>query len=121
MWGAETAYHYFSGRPSASRYVYQYPLYVCGYATPERIAEFGRRVFEARPLIVDTSSTNARVPALDPLLRKGVLELAEECALSPDLVSLMERLWAEYHVVGRHAETGWIILAPLDGLRTPPG
>jgi hypothetical protein len=111
MWGAETAYHYFSGRPAASRFVYQYPLYTCGYATEEMVEAFRHEIEQLRPLIVDTSSSNLRVPPLDPDLRGDVPELEEECALSRPMVSLMESLWAGYYEVGRMPDTGWPILA----------
>jgi hypothetical protein len=33
VWGAETSIHFVSGRPSPTRFVYQYPLYTPGYHT----------------------------------------------------------------------------------------
>jgi hypothetical protein len=112
MWGAETAYNYLSGRPSPSRYVYQYPLYACGYATPEMAATLRADIERARPLIIDTSPTNRRVPPLDPARRSEVPELGEECALAPDMVALMDEIWETYRAVGRLSGTGWIVYQP---------
>lgn len=109
MWGAEASYNYFSARPSPSRFVYQYPLYTCGYATPEMVESLAADIKEDRPLIVDTSPTNRRVPPLDPSARAGIPELEEECALSPEMASLMDGIWATYREVGRLPSTGWIV------------
>ena len=109
MWGAEASYNYFSGRPSPSRFVYQYPLYACGYAMPEMVDRLAADIARAQPLIVDTSPTNRRVPPLDPTVRADVLELQEECSLSDEMLSLMDSIWNTYREAGRLPSTGWIV------------
>jgi len=112
MWGAEAAYNYHSERPSPSRYVYQYPLYVCGYVTPAMVDSFRADIEGHLPLIIDTSSTNRQVPPLDPQTRAKVAELGEACALSPGMVDLMNDIWDTYREVGRLPTTGWIVYQP---------
>lgn len=109
MWSAESAYNYILGRPSPTRYVHQYPLYTCGYATPEMVDTLRVDIEDHHPLIVDTSPTNRRVPPLDPAARGEVAEAAEACALSPEMVALKDDIWATYQEIGRLPSTGWIV------------
>jgi len=65
MWGAESAFNFLLDIPAPTRYVYQYPLYTCGYTSGERLGELAMDIRESLPLIVDTSSSNALVPPID--------------------------------------------------------
>lgn len=69
MWGAETSYNLMLEKEAPTRYVYQYPLFSLGYTKPEMVDEFLSDIMSERPLIVDTSATNGRIPPLDPDLR----------------------------------------------------
>jgi hypothetical protein len=112
MWGAESAYNYISGVPSPSKFVYQYPLYTCGYGTEDRIFELRSAIQAFRPLIVDTSSTNLRVPPIRRSLRETIRELQEECALAPDMEALLVELEEGYVAVGTLPHTGWQVYRP---------
>lgn len=109
MWGAEAAYNYLSGRPSPTLYVYQYPLYACSYANPEMVNSLRGDIERRRPLIVDTSPTNRRIPPLDPAARQKVVGQVDACALAPEMEALMDGIWETYREAGRLSRTGWIV------------
>lgn len=109
MWGAEVSYNYLSERPSPTRFAYQYPLYACGYSTPDMVHTVWVDIVRRHPLILDTSPTNRRVPPLDPSARAEVRELQEDCALSPAMESLMEAIWGSYREVARLPNSGWVV------------
>ncbi len=55
FWGAETSLNYVLRHLSPTRFVYQYPLYMKGYANEEMILEFLDGLIRERPrLIIDT-------------------------------------------------------------------
>lgn len=55
QWGTNVRLHFLTGRPAASRYTYQQPLFTPGYVTPGKIQEFLSALQENPPvLIVDT-------------------------------------------------------------------
>ena len=64
VWGAETQLHLLSERDSPTRFFYQYPLALPGYADSRIFDEFTSDVRRAAPaLIIDTG--NNRLPPLD--------------------------------------------------------
>jgi hypothetical protein len=69
MWGAEARFNFLAERLSPTRFVYQYPLYTPGYQTKGIIDEFLNDIRQKRPLIIDTSSSNARVPPINKVKR----------------------------------------------------
>ncbi len=99
-------------KPSPSRYVYQYPLYTCGYVTDRMVNEFAAANAERLPVIVDTSSTNAAVPPIDPAARSQWEISAEGCALTPAMREPLEFLEQRYVAEGRLGGTGWTIISP---------
>jgi hypothetical protein len=109
VWGAETSYNYFSGKESPTRFVYQYPLYHCTYADEEVIQSFREDIQMRSPAIVDTSSSNPRIPPLDPGRRGRTQLQQEECALSSQMVDLMDGIWEMYEETGRMDKTNWPI------------
>jgi len=67
VWGAETVVHLLSGRKSASRYVYLYPLLAVGYGGPQRVEELLHDLAEEQPrYVIDASAGNVQVPPLSP-------------------------------------------------------
>jgi hypothetical protein len=114
VWGAEVSYNYITGRASPSRYAYQYPLYVCEYTSPERVATLAKEIRTRRPMIIDTSSTNDRVPSLDPDRRRQQPYLDEECGLSPPMEELMGWIDAHYTPAGILPTTGWTVYLPTE-------
>ena len=66
LWGGEVTMNFVTGRKSPSRFCYQYPLLTNGYRSQALVEEFLTELSENPPtLIIDTSSTNDRVPPLD--------------------------------------------------------
>ena len=57
LWGAEASINYFAQRKSPTRFVYQYPLHLDGYASEEMIVMFLDEVIQGEPkFIIDTAS-----------------------------------------------------------------
>jgi hypothetical protein len=112
MWGAEVAFNYFGNKESPSRFAYQYPLYHCTYAREDMFLTIEADIREKTPIIIDTSKTNPRVPALNPANRRPTEELWKECALSDDMEHLMDFIWERYKEVGIMESTGWPIYFP---------
>ena len=109
MWGAETTFNYLAGKPSPSRFVYQYPLYQCGYVTVEMVESFREDIVSKRPLIVDTSPANSLVPPIDFNKRQSWTESAENCALTAPMLELLDYIDRNYAPVERMVYTGWPI------------
>lgn len=109
MWGAEAAYNFLTAVPSPTRYVYQYPLYTCGYFTDESLQQFRRDIVERRPLIVDSSSSNQAVPPIDAEQRANWADTSDNCALSAGMLELLGYIEANYELVGRTRYAGWPI------------
>jgi 4-amino-4-deoxy-L-arabinose transferase-like glycosyltransferase len=64
LWGSEAEMNFYSGRKSPSRFVYQYPLYLPGYANEQLVKEFLLDIAQNKPaLIIDTK--NIRTPFLE--------------------------------------------------------
>ncbi|OGT25790.1 MAG: hypothetical protein A2Z17_07110 [Gammaproteobacteria bacterium RBG_16_66_13] len=114
MWGAEVSYNYIAGLPAPTKYAYQYPLYTCDYVSGDMLATFRRDIETWQPVIVDTSSTNDRVPPIDPNLRGQRPQLEEECALSPAMRDLLEWLQRSYTYAGSLPSTGWAVYRPIE-------
>jgi len=70
MWGAESSVNFITEIKTPTRYLYQYPLYTCGYYTEEMLEEFLDDIAHRKPLIVDTSTTNKLTPPIDDDKRK---------------------------------------------------
>lgn len=57
VWGAQAEVNFFTKRKSPTRFVYQYPLYIQGYTSEEKILEFLEDIVESKPtLIIDTKN-----------------------------------------------------------------
>lgn len=114
MWGAETAYNFVSGKPSPTRFAYQYPLYTCGYVTIEMVEEFQLDIMQRLPLIVDSSSTNPSVPPIDSERRAEWSEETANCALTVPMLELLDFIDSNYEAIGRTTYAGWPIFIPTD-------
>lgn len=109
MWGAEPSYNFLSELPSPSRYVYQYPLYVCGYVTRKMVEDFSLDIAEKKPLIVDSSQSNLLVPPIDLSSREAWRSEAEGCSLTQPMIELLNFIEINYSQVGTLSRTGWPI------------
>lgn len=119
MWGAETTFNYLLGVPAPTRYVYQYPLYMCGYTTPEKVDELAASIRRAGPLIVDTSRGNGLVPPIDAGDRESWRPGMEGCSLTEAMENLLTELGTTYEAVGTMPSTGWTIYARRAGSADP--
>lgn len=115
MWGAEASYNFFTGMKSPTRYVYQYPLYTCGYYTEEKIKEIKDDIARNRPLIVDTSTTNEDIPPIDGDERsKWKITAYPEwktagCVLYPKMEEVFDYINSRYRLVGYTEKNKWKI------------
>lgn len=83
VWGAETGLYLLSERDSPTRFFYQYPLALRGYADSRIFDEFTSDVKEGGPkLIIDTR--NNRLPPLDNAERANWKIAGNRYAYTPD-------------------------------------
>jgi len=107
VWGAETSIHFVSGRPSPTRFVYQYPLYTPGYQTAAMIEEFLKDLIDKKPeIIVDTSSTEPTIPPINAQL--GNWSYKWYRAL-PEMQKVYEFVISNYRLVGEIGQEGWLV------------
>jgi hypothetical protein len=109
IWGAEAAYNFLSDRASPTRFVYQYPLYSCDYRTTAMVEELQRDVMSRRPLLVDTSPTNLRVPPIEPQNRSEWYSRYGGCALLPPMDAVVGYFDANYQLIDEIEPVGWYI------------
>ena len=109
MWGAESTFNFLADKPSPTRYVYQVPLYTCGYVTEEMVEGLREDVASKHPLIVDSSPSNTAVPPIDIEARSGWSETSDNCALTAPMLMLLTFIDDNYQLVGRMSYTGWPI------------
>ena len=110
MWGVQAEYNFLSGRPAPTRFVYQLPLYRLAYQRPALIEEFYGDL-QANPpaLIVDTSSTNANIPPLDPALRQNWP--GDEDTVNgtlPEMEAVFQFIADHYQRVDEVGDAGWV-------------
>jgi len=119
MWGAETSVNYVTKIMAPTRYVYQYPLYTCGYYTEEMINEFLDDIAQKKPLIVDTFTTNESIPPIDDNQRKQWINVPfpggsnigglRNCLQSPNMEEVFKFINSRYEPIDVIKENGWTI------------
>jgi hypothetical protein len=115
MWGAESGVNYVTRLKSPTRYIYQYPLYTCGYSTEEMLEEFLGDIAHNRPLIVDTSTTDKLTPSIDDLKRKLWRNVpfagrqTSDCLQSTAMDRVYGFINSKYEPVDVIEENGWTI------------
>lgn len=83
VWGAETGLYLLSERDAPTRFFYQYPLALRGYADSRIFDEFTSDVKEGRPaLIIDTR--NNQLPPLDSAERANWKIAGDRYVYAPD-------------------------------------
>ncbi len=118
MWGAEASVNYATKIKSPTRYVYQYPLYTCGYYTKEMINEFLDDIRDKKPMIVDTSSTNEFIPPIDDIKREQWANFVfagnsgVDCQIQQDMGEVFNFINSQYEPVDTIEENGWVIYIP---------
>lgn len=100
MWGAETRFNFITKKQSPTRFVYQYPLYECGYQKAEMVREFLEDIAQYKPVIIDTSSSNPNVPPVDDLERASWTDKRDRCGFLAKMESVFKFLDANYERVG---------------------
>jgi hypothetical protein len=121
MWGAEASYNFFTKIRSPTRYVYQYPLYTCGYHTDEKIKELIDDIARSHPLIVDTSTTNDDAPPIDRNERSRWRDTVRPewktagCELYPKMDEVFDYINSRYKLVGYTEKNKWKIYKYADG------
>lgn len=120
MWGAEARYNFVAARTAPSRFVYQYPLYTCGYVTDAMVTEFANDIARHKPLIIDTSSTNPVVPPLTAAGRRkwggqAFAGAKEDCKPLRQMAALFAFIDTHYRVAEVIQPEGWVILQYTDG------
>lgn len=115
MWGAESSVNFITGIKTPTRYLYQYPLYICGYTKEEMQEEFLDDIVNNKPLIVDTSTTNKKTPPVDCANRKLWRSVpiagrqTSDCLQSPAMDRVYGFINSAYEPVDVIEENGWTI------------
>ena len=92
LWGAEAGINFLSHRRSPTRYVYQYPLRMPGYTTPQMVEEFLLELQHGQPrLIIDTTGKG---------IQNNTFGL-----VSPEIDAGLD--WLAAHYVVRETIEGW--------------
>lgn len=99
LWGAQAEVNFFAKRKSPTRFVYQYPLYIQGYTSEEKILEFLESVVETKPiLIIDTK--NPFTPLYDfPIRTRNIDTHLEWLKSNYQIVKAIDT-WVIYKRVG---------------------
>lgn len=102
VWGTETVVYLLSGRRSASRYAYLYPLLTTGYSSPHKVNELLQDLKEQAPrYILDASATNREVPSLkDGRPRRGEDPIYAPDTLEPVRQFILQRYHPKTHIDG---------------------
>lgn len=126
MWGAETSLNFVTQMKSPTRYVYQYPLYTCGYTTKKMIDEFLNDISQKKPLIVDAASNadKGSIPPIDQNERMrwkyvpfaGYKYENQACSLSPEMEKVFKFINSHYKVVDVIKQNGWNVYKYNNGL-----
>jgi hypothetical protein len=109
MWGAETRFNFITKTQSPTRFIYQYPLYECGYQTEGMVLEFLGDVSQKKPLIVDTSSSNQRVPPLDDVEREKWSYKNDTCGFLSKMNGVFKFINSNYELVGFIEPNHWSV------------
>jgi hypothetical protein len=115
VWGAEATLNFLAKKPSPSQFVYLYPLMQCRASSAEMqilIERFTRDVIEAKPILIDASSTNPRIVPLRSSLREPWFIKRDRCGLKPSFAPLLSFIDSEYHELYVLPGTRWRVLAP---------
>jgi hypothetical protein len=105
VWGAETEIHYYSGRLSPTRFVYQYPLYQEGYTSEKIVGEFLSDIIDNKPsLIIDTQ--NSRTPFMEFPVNSNEIDAQLEYLKSHYLEKEKYKAWIVYEYVDTPFELG---------------
>ena len=113
VWGADPQLYVFSHRAAPTRFFYQYPLVLSGYADEELRREFVSGVVQGRPAVI-VDAHNRRLPPLDAAqrpeweaaeapsggVRRAEVKYVRDAALFAPLFDLVER---EYRLL-EHVE-----------------
>jgi len=85
VWGSGGQLNFLTGRPSPSRFFFQYPFAATGYGSPEIINSFMKELRRHPPaIIIDNSGDTGRLPPIDKAYRK---QWKEKKASSNELYS----------------------------------
>ncbi len=110
MWGAESSYNFVSERRAPTRFVYQYPLYWHGYQNEKMIKEFLNDITMNKPmLIIDTSTTDIRIPPLDIKDRRNWTSGSNTFRIIPQMNDIFQYIDANYYFAGFIGEKNWRI------------
>jgi 4-amino-4-deoxy-L-arabinose transferase-like glycosyltransferase len=100
MWGAESIYHYLTGRPAPTRFVYQYALLLNGYSHRAEYAQEFLEDIQTNPpvFIIDSSNFDNLVPPLDAERRKSWTTPNNRYVLIPELDPIFDYIDANYEL-----------------------
>jgi len=99
MWGNEVNLNFSGGRLAPGRYVHIIPLLSEGYVSDSSVAAFIEDIDQKKPIIIDTSRTNAIVPSI----------FCKDCRSSA-ISTIVEFINANYKVIDEVGDGTWLVL-----------
>jgi hypothetical protein len=110
LWGGETALNWATGRPSPTRYTYQYPLFTASYAATPLLNDFLAAIRRNPPrFIIDTRDApgSENVIPLDETVRNVWLSDRPKFVVTPEITALLDFFKANYTEIGAVRADGW--------------
>jgi hypothetical protein len=110
LWGATAGVNFATGRPSPTRYVYQYPFLIPGYQRPSMIAEFVDDLRRNKPALIIDAARETGSGGTPPLGSEERRAWQGANGPSP-IVESMNPVFAlvseDYTLVGTTGPQGW--------------
>lgn len=110
FWGAEAKFNVMLNRDTPSKYVYQYPFFMRGYAKQPMIDEFIYNLKSDPPeYIIDTSSTNSAIIPINQSKRMEWPLLQSRSASDIDFSDYFRFVNAHYRPIKTVPNKNWVI------------
>jgi len=102
MWGQETVYNFLTEREAPTRYVYQfpYPFSTPGYFSKNLSKEFIDAIEQKRPIIIDVSISDSRIPPLDDEKMNQWITERGNNQYTQEILSLLSYIDEHYQLIG---------------------
>lgn len=108
IWGKDLSFNWLTGRRNPSQHIFQDHFFTVGYATPEMIDGYIEDLYEAHPVIIDTTVDRDFFPSIGTRLEN-----------LPEVVQpLYSFVWSNYKFVGFIEGTGWPVYRFAAGNQT---
>jgi hypothetical protein len=104
VWGNYVWINFLADRPSPTKYSYQFPLFMPGYATETRILDFLTALQSSPPvLIVETPTDTAEMLPLHPELREAATQA--QVGMPKGMPLVFQYINENYHIIRKFHDT----------------